>query len=276
MILPGLRAHRPPRRFVVRPGGVGAHPRFDWHGPVLGQARQPRDGSLGIDQDSVVTDARPADGPGRNGSGGGIPGGSVLIEAYLARPGEFNVGGLAMLALPAQGRCPSHRSPFRGRREAIVADPDPTRRSGTKARSKRTSPARSSAPRPGSRTGPLSESRLGELAVSAFQATTMLPLRPRSTSRLDDRGEPMILEVNAEPRPRPRRGLVACGSCCRNQSHLRDYRHRVAGGSAARRPLSFVGSAVRISAQTPSDQSRSAQQRPTKTSRFPVRRGRSK
>ncbi len=168
---------------VVEPDGP--IPRFDGQWPVFVKP-EAEDASLGIDQDSVVTDS--ASLSARVERLRREYGGSVLIEAYLPGP-EFNVG---ILALPEPRALPIAQVAFAERPGAwpILTY---TAKWHEGSLEDLASPIVCPAP-----IEPELAARLGELAVSAFRATGCRDYA-RVDFRLDERGEPMILEVNANP-----------------------------------------------------------------------------
>lgn len=160
-------------------------PRWDWSGPALVKP-DAEDGSLGIDQGSVVTDQESA--RNRVAQIHRDYGGPALMEAYLPGP-EFNVG---VLAVPAPEALPVAEVAFA---PASGTWPILTYAAKWSAGSAedRASPVRC----PAAIDGDL-EQRLAGLAVAAFEATGCSDYA-RVDLRLDERGDPMILEVNPNP-----------------------------------------------------------------------------
>jgi D-alanine-D-alanine ligase len=165
-----------------------------WEGPVLVKP-EAEDASLGIDQESIVTD--PDDLDARVARVRAAYGPRVLVEAYL--PGrEFNVG---VLALPEPEPLPVAE---------IAYDPPPgcwpiltyAAKWAPGSVDDRSSPALCPAP-----VDPALADRLGRLAVAAFRATGCRDYA-RVDFRLDARGAPMILEINPNPDLDPAVGLA--------------------------------------------------------------------
>ena len=169
----------------LRGDGGPSCARTTLRGPVVVKPES-EDGSLGIDQGSVVDDpeslrvrieqVRAKYGP------------RVLVEAYLPGP-EYNVGVLDLggpVALPVAEIA---HDPAPG--EWPILTYDAKWAAGSAA--DQASPARC----PAAISGDLAD-RLGGLAVAAFRATGCRDVA-RVDFRLDARGEPMILEVNPNP-----------------------------------------------------------------------------
>jgi D-alanine-D-alanine ligase len=168
---------------VLEPGDP--IPSLSWLGPAMVKP-EAEDASLGIDQGSVVSS--PAELATRVAELQKAYGPGVMVEAYLPGP-EFNVGvlGLAepealpvaeVVYQPAPGSWPILTY---GAKWAEGSDED------------RASPVRCPAQ--------IDEGlavRLRRLAVAAFRATGCRDVA-RVDFRLDERGEPMILEVNPNP-----------------------------------------------------------------------------
>ncbi len=144
------------------------------------------DASLGIDQTSVVTDrAGLADRLARVRA---AYGGRAIVEAYLPGP-EYNLG---VLGLPAPAPLPIAELVFVPRSGAwpiltYAAKWEPG-----------SAEDRASVVRCPARIDPALADRLGRIAAAAFRATGCRDYA-RVDLRLDDRGEPMILEVNPNP-----------------------------------------------------------------------------
>lgn len=180
------------RFWVVEPGDL--LPVDPWHGPVIVKPEH-EDASLGIDQSSVVSS--PSDLAGRVDRLRSEHGPRVLIEEYL--PGaEYNVGVIAIpspIALPAA---------------EIVYIPEPgvwpiltyeaKWDEGSKA-------DLASLPRCPAQIEPELARTLDTLAVKAFRACGCRDYA-RVDFRLDDDGQPMILEVNPNPDLSPSAGLA--------------------------------------------------------------------
>ncbi|SIO03913.1 D-alanine-D-alanine ligase [Singulisphaera sp. GP187] len=169
--------------FVVEPGA--AVPRWDWAGPAIVKP-DAEDGSLGIDQASVVLDWDSA--CDRVVWIHATYGGAALVEAYL--PGsEYNVG---VLALPEPEALPIAEvayEPVEGTWPILTYAAKWSAGSVEDRASPVLCPARI-------------ERELAEtmcrLAVSAFKVTGCRDYA-RVDLRLDHRGEPVILEVNPNP-----------------------------------------------------------------------------
>jgi D-alanine-D-alanine ligase len=182
---------------VIAPGA----PIPEWPGPWPAFVKpDAEDASLGIDQRSVAVDqaalvAQVERVRGRYG-------GQVLIEAYLPGP-EFNVG---LLALPDPAPLPIAEVAYQ---EAPGTWPILTYESkwfvGSPA--DLASPIRC----PALIEDSLARS-LGSLAVAAFGATGCRDYA-RVDFRLDDRGAPMILEVNPNPDLGPTAGWARALRC---------------------------------------------------------------
>jgi D-alanine-D-alanine ligase len=160
-------------------------PSWDWPGPAIVKP-DAEDGSLGIDQGSVVSDRRSL--VARINSLREASRGSVLIETYL--PGtEYNVG---LIALPEPIPLPIAEVAF-----ATAPGTWPILTYAAKwhpgSADDLASPVRCPAP-----IERALADELGRLAVAAFRATGCRDYA-RVDFRLDDRGEPMILEVNPNP-----------------------------------------------------------------------------
>lgn len=168
---------------VVEP--CGAIPAFDWTGPVIVKP-EAEAASLGIDQGSVVTE--PALLRGRVDRLRRLYGGSVLIETYLPGP-EFNVG---VIATPVPTALPVAQVVFTDRPGAWPILTYAAKWDEGSAEDL-ASPIACPAP-----IEPELAARLGALALAAFEATGCRDYA-RVDLRLDTRGEPMILEVNANP-----------------------------------------------------------------------------
>lgn len=168
---------------VVPPGAVVS--RWDWVGPALVKP-DAEDGSLGIDQGSVVADVAAAQ--DRVARIHAIYHGAALVEAYL--PGrEFNVG---VLALPDSRALPVAEVAYDA---ADGTWPVLTylAKWAVGSAEDRASPIRC----PAAIDSALAE-RLSALAVAAFSATGCRDYA-RVDLRLDERGDPKILEVNPNP-----------------------------------------------------------------------------
>ncbi len=165
-----------------------------WPGPVIVKPES-EDASLGISQDSVVTN--PSDLADRIEKLQASHGPRVLIESYLPGP-EFNIGVLGLpdpkalpaaeiVYLPTEGRWPilTYEAKWNIGSEADLA----------------------SLPRCPAEIDSNLASRLGELAVQAFQACGCRDYA-RIDFRLDSEGEPMILEINPNPDLDPSAGLA--------------------------------------------------------------------
>ncbi|HWE36827.1 MAG TPA: D-alanine--D-alanine ligase [Isosphaeraceae bacterium] len=156
-----------------------------WGGPVVVKP-EAEDGSLGIDQGSVVADpARLAEQVGKVRAGHA---GRVLIEKYLSGP-EYNVGVVEIdgpVALPVA--------------EVVYDVPEgqwPILTYAAKwaegSAEDRASPVRCPA-----QVEPALADRLSDLALAAFRATGCRDVA-RVDFRLDESGMPNILEVNPNP-----------------------------------------------------------------------------
>jgi D-alanine-D-alanine ligase len=160
-------------------------PDWNWAGPVIVKPDE-EDGSLGIDQGSVVTDVRAL--------GERIErlrdryGGSVLVESYLPGP-EFNVGVLGIPDLESLPVAEIVYEPANGTWPIL------TYASKWDAGSAEDLASR---PRCPAQIDPVLSNRLARLACAACAATACRDYA-RVDFRLDDRGEPMILEVNPNP-----------------------------------------------------------------------------
>jgi D-alanine-D-alanine ligase len=175
---------------VVGPGEEV--PELPWGGPAVVKP-DAEDGSLGIDQGSVVLDRAAL--PERVARLRRAYGGSVLIEEYL--PGaEFNVG---LVAWPEPRALPVAQvmfAPRPGDWPILTYAAKWAEGSEEDRRSPIACPA------------PIAEplaARLSSLAVSAFRATGCRDYA-RVDLRLDARGEPMVLEVNPNPDVGPNAG----------------------------------------------------------------------
>jgi D-alanine-D-alanine ligase len=193
---------------------------WDWPGPAIVKP-DAGDGSLGIDQGSVVSD-RPAL-EARVASLRESYGGDVLVEAYLPGP-EYNVG---LVALPDPEPLPIAEVVY-----APGAGAWPILTYAAKwdegSAEDRASPVRC----PAAVERALAD-ELGRLAVAAFRATGCRDYA-RVDLRLDGLGAPMILEVN----PNPDIGRSA-GWARAVQASGRDYAATVA--AIARQALVRVG-----------------------------------
>jgi len=154
-------------------------------GPVVVKPES-EDGSLGIDQGSVVAD--PESLRRRIEQVRGRYGPRVVVEAYLPGP-EYNVGVLDLGGPEALPVAEIAFDPAPGDWPILTYD---AKWSAGSAED-RASPARCPAAIPAG----LAD-RLGSLAVAAFRATGCRDVA-RVDFRLDPRGEPMILEVNPNP-----------------------------------------------------------------------------
>jgi D-alanine-D-alanine ligase len=174
---------------VVEPG----EPAPDWAGPWPVIVKPDgEDASLGIDQQSVATDQSAlfvqVDRVRRRY-------GRVLLEAYLPGP-EFNVG---LLALPDPEPLPIAEivfAPEGGSWPILTYDSKWATGSAADLASQVRCPAQIDDALAGA---------LGRLAVAAFKATGCRDYA-RVDLRLDERGEPMILEVNPNPDLSPSAG----------------------------------------------------------------------
>lgn len=168
---------------VIEPGDPV--PRWEWAGPAIVKP-DAEDGSLGIDQGSVVLDWHEA--RDRVSWIHATYGGSALLEAYL--PGaEYNVG---VLALPEPEALPVAEVVYEPRGGAwpiLTYDAKWSVGSVEDRASPVVCPARLERE--------LAET-MARLAISAFKATGCRDYA-RVDLRLDGRGEPMILEVNPNP-----------------------------------------------------------------------------
>lgn len=172
-----------PPGFVVRPGELV--PNWDWPGPALVKP-DAEDGSLGIDQSSVVLDGNSA--RARVAWIHATYAGPALVEAYLPGP-EFNVGVLALpepLALPVAEVA---YEPTEGTWPILTY----AAKWAVGSVEDRASPIQCPA-----RIERELADELSRLAVSAFKVTGCRDYA-RIDFRLDRRGEPMILEVNPNP-----------------------------------------------------------------------------
>ncbi|AGA30300.1 D-alanine--D-alanine ligase family protein [Singulisphaera acidiphila] len=160
-------------------------PRWDWSGPAIVKP-DAEDGSLGIDQASVVLDWNSA--CARVAWIHATYGGSALVEAYLPGP-EYNVG---VLALPEPVALPIAEVAYEsveGTWPILTYAAKWSVGSAEDRASPVSCPARIERE--------LAESMAG-LAVSAFKVTGCRDYA-RVDLRLDGRGEPIILEVNPNP-----------------------------------------------------------------------------
>lgn len=158
---------------------------WDWEGPALVKP-DTEDGSLGIEQSSVVADpAAAVERVARIHAAYGCP---ALVEAYLPGP-EFNVG---VLALPEPEALPVAEVVFR---PTVGTWPILTYAAKWSVGSAEdlASPIRCPA-----QIDSALAARLGRLAVAAFEATGCRDYA-RVDIRLDAQREPMILEVNPNP-----------------------------------------------------------------------------
>jgi D-alanine-D-alanine ligase len=187
-----LRGHGLPTAPSVVVGPGEPIPRLDQEGPVVVKP-DAEGGSLGIDQGTVVT--TPARLSERVEQLHRAYGGSVLIETYLPGP-EFNVG---VIALPEPEPLPVAQVMFAPRPGAW---PILTYAAKWETGSEEDLASPIACPAP---VGPELAARLGGLAVSAFRATGCRDYG-RVDLRLDERGEPMILEVNPNPDLGPNAG----------------------------------------------------------------------
>jgi D-alanine-D-alanine ligase len=165
-----------------------------WEGtwPVIVKPDR-EDASQGIDQGSVVTDrAGLADRLARVRAGYG---GRVLVEVYLPGP-EYNVG---VIALPEPKPLPVAQVLFTPRPGAW---PILTYSAKWNEGSEEDLASPIVCPAP---VEPALAGRLGELSVAAFRATGCRDYA-RVDLRLDEQGEPMILEVNPNPDIGPHAG----------------------------------------------------------------------
>lgn len=158
-----------------------------WPGAVVVKP-EGEDGSLGIDQSSVVTD--PAELPARVAHLFGRFPGPVLVEAYLPGP-EYNLG---LLEVDPDGPVPLRPAEVAfevsdGRWPILTY----AAKWSTGSADDRASPVRCPADLP----GPLA-AELDRLAVAAFRVTGCRDVA-RVDFRLDAAGRPMILEVNPNP-----------------------------------------------------------------------------
>jgi len=166
--------------------GPGEEPqRWAWDGPAFVKP-DAEDGSLGIDQGSVVLDRVAAH--DRVAWLQSRYGGDVLLEAYLPGP-EFNVG---VLALPTPVALPVAEVAYEPRAGAwpiLTYDAKWSVGSEEDRASPVVCPARVEREL---------AATLAQLAVSAFQVTGCRDYA-RVDFRLDERGDPLILEVNPNP-----------------------------------------------------------------------------
>lgn len=160
-------------------------PPFDWRGPVFVKP-EAEDASLGIDQGSVMSSVGSA--AGRVAHLQRAHGGAVLIEAYLPGP-EYNVG---VLATPEPRPLPVAEVVF-ARRPGLWPILTYAGKWDEGSAEDLASPVVCPAP-----VGVELAARLGSLALGAFRATGCRDYA-RVDFRLDDRGDPMILEVNPNP-----------------------------------------------------------------------------
>lgn len=168
---------------VILPGDRVAS--WPWDGPALVKP-DAEDGSLGIDQSSVVLDISSAQDRVRRIHD--AYGGAALIEPYLPGP-EFNVG---VIALPEPLALPIAEvlfTPAPGGWPILTYEAKWAPGSAEDLASQVRCPAVIELE--------LAD-RLGRLAVAAFAATRCRDYA-RVDFRLDGRGEPMILEVNPNP-----------------------------------------------------------------------------
>ncbi len=185
-----LRGHGLPTAasVLVKPGA--AIPLTSWTGPAVVKPDS-EDGSLGIDQGSVVADhAGLCERVERLRASYG---GSVLIEPYLDGP-EYNVG---VLALPDPQALPVSQVMFRpaeGEWPILTYAAKWDAGSAEDLASPVVCPAE---------VDPDLAGHLARIAVGAFRATGCRDYA-RVDFRLDPRGEPMILEVNPNPDIGPR------------------------------------------------------------------------
>ncbi|GAC1468886.1 MAG: hypothetical protein NVSMB9_12030 [Isosphaeraceae bacterium] len=189
-----LRGHGLPTAasFLVEP--CSPVPVHDWSAPVIVKPDS-EDGSLGIDQASVATNAKEvAEQVERVRKSYG---GSVLIESYLSGP-EFNVG---VIALPELRALPIAEVAYTKR---PTLWPILTYAAKWDDGSVEDLASRVECPARIDRS--LAE-RLGEIAVAAFRVTGCRDYA-RIDLRLDGQGEPMILEVNPNPDLSPSAGLA--------------------------------------------------------------------
>ncbi len=158
---------------------------WPWTGPVIIKP-DVEDGSLGINQESVVTDLDSA--RRRIAWIHTTYGGPALLEAYLPGP-EFNIG---VIGLPGPEPLPVAEVVFAeggGTWPILTYDA----KWSTGSAEDLASPIRCPA-----RIAPGLAERLGAIAVAAFAATDCRDYA-RIDLRLDGRGDPMILEVNPNP-----------------------------------------------------------------------------
>lgn len=158
---------------------------WPWDGPILVKP-DAEDASLGIDQESVVSDLESLQ--RKIGRIHETYHGAALLEAYL--PGrEFNVG---VLALPYPESLPIAEVQFQSQ-EGIWPILTYNAKWATGSREDRASPIVCPAS-----LEPESAQRLARLALDAYRITGCRDYA-RIDLRLDRRGDPMILEVNPNP-----------------------------------------------------------------------------
>lgn len=189
-----LRGYGLPTAPSVLVGPDDPIPPLAGRGPVVVKP-DGEDGSLGVEQGSVVTDSRGL--AERVERLRGAYGGAVLVEDYLPGP-EFNVG---VVALPEPRALPVAQVDFR---PPSGHWPILTYAAKWDEGSVEDRASRVICPAPVERE---LAGRLVELAVSAFRATGCRDYA-RVDMRLDGRGEPMILEVNPNPDLNPGAGLA--------------------------------------------------------------------
>jgi D-alanine-D-alanine ligase len=183
-LLRGLGMPTAPFRLVA-PGEPLPHWDSDWAGPVIVKP-DAEDGSLGIDQESVVSDVDALH--ARIERLRAAYGGHVVVESFLPGP-EFNVG---VIGLPALEPLPIAE---------IVYEPGATPWPILTYAAKwdvGSAEDRASQVRCPAAIEPDLAGRLGRLAVAACRATGCRDYA-RVDFRLDPQGEPMILEVNPNP-----------------------------------------------------------------------------
>ena len=166
-----------------RPGATLAD--LTGRGPVIVKPES-EDGSLGIEQSSIVTD--PADLEDRIARLRARYGPRVLVEAYLPGP-EYNIG---VLGLPEPEALPVAEIAFGGGPGLWPILTYDAKWAAGSAEDLATRPRCPAA------VDPSLADRLGRLAVAAFRATGCRDVA-RVDFRLDAQGEPMILEVNPNP-----------------------------------------------------------------------------